>query len=202
MYSFLSFRNIGLYVLWVIGMSISMYLMAYRIDVANYPASNDGSLQWIYECIFVLACVQGFILCTMRSWKFVLWFPVSIVGGWVGFSIGLFFYYLFFFALRPLGLAFAIGGGILGCRQGLILKRFPKANVMILATALSYWFLWTPIVLIFLQASDQYTYLPDDFNFARIVAYRGAIAGLIQGSGLLYVLSHTPKNIHSSPSKS
>ncbi|MBE9100706.1 hypothetical protein [Vacuolonema iberomarrocanum] len=176
--------------------------MAYRIDMANYPVPDDGSLQWIYECIFVLACVQGFILCAMRSWKFVLWFPVSIVGGWVGFSIGLFFCYLFFFALRPLGLAFAIGGGVVGFGQGLILKRFPKANVMILATALSYWFLWTPIVLIFLQASDRYTSLPDDFNFARIVAYRGAIAGLIQCSGLLYILNHTPKNIHSSPSKS
>jgi hypothetical protein len=179
-------RSLGFYVLWVISsMLILRATVYYRVST-----TNDFSLNWIYESILLLSIVQGLLLCT-KSWKFIWWIPISVIAGCLGFWVGTILFIVSIVTIFPPGFGMGVGGAVLGFAQWAMLRKFSKAYVLIISTALAYWIAWTSIVHIYWFSQDQYfdaQSLSID-NFVWMVTIKGVLLGLLQALGLFYVFN-------------
>jgi hypothetical protein len=182
-------QNSIFFFIWVFGTALSMKFWAEKTD---FPSVI--SIQWVYEVIFVYSILSGLALC-IKTRKFILWIPTSILLGWVGFTIGLVLFYAFALSsFIPPGVGFAIGGAILGISQYLLIREYPKAYLIIYAQALSYWIVWPLIVLTIFSSSDPYTPTPSRTDFISLIEGKGLLLALLNGATLLYIFKSSRKS--------
>lgn len=169
-----------------------MRFMAYQIDIANL--SDARLIQWLFEVAFTIGCIQGAILLTqLRKFIAISWIFITSIGGVLAFAIGQFIFFFLMFTYVPASTGFLIGGVLLGFVHSLILRKFPRAFVIIPTTAAAYFISWSMLSAIFIQASDSYTSAPANADFIYTTTKSGILLGTIQGAGLLCVLSRPSK---------
>jgi hypothetical protein len=201
-------ENIFFSIAWAIGFVLSNLLMIYQLNASGRLLVENMSVQWMAQGIALIAIVQGLIL-GVRSWKLsVLWISVNIILGWVGFAFG----YVCFFLILIFGgaippflsfLSFAVSGSVLGLIQWGILRRFPRAYLMILATSLTWLILWGTLTMMFAAHSlaalhtdsvdPEYTY--SNIEFIQKAVKSTMFAGFAQGIGIFYALRERPKTL-------
>ncbi|MBD1995189.1 hypothetical protein H6G00_00915 [Leptolyngbya sp. FACHB-541] len=184
-------------VLWVITTLLGFVLPVYAS--LNLPLSD------LRHCIFtgslLLGILQWFVL-RQRLRQAVWWIPVTALGGvlclWLGFVLSSVFLFAEPLPLQlNLSIGYAVSGALLGCGQYLVLRRYRQAQLLIVIDSLAASISLPSFLLIQILASPAFfnnPTIPESSDWLRAAIRGGIVAGMIQGTGLLWVLKQGQRN--------